>query len=692
MDHQTSHEPVDTDGIVVSNHAPEKKSWRPSFTANRVLIGLFVLAFSGLGTYIIAHPKAETITTLDGELLVIHADDTAHDKSYVNFKLKTKDSEYLLDTQGQEIGELSGSQIQVQGQAKHDKANTIEVPLKNNKASVKVIKPAHAEYHIESDNHDHGVSALEEKLLPKASADYFSTAPAPVSMAVVLVNFSDDTRQVTPPDKVKSYMFDATNSVKAYYYEESGHKVSFTGLAGGNGDVYGWWTLPMSRTQIDNFCHHYSPSNQYTWSEENNFRNAIVSAAQARNVNLGAYDFVQFAFPNQSCQFGGIGWIGKSQALPGATKPQGLSYINMYGSAQGTFDAGAATHELGHNFGSSHASSLTSCHNSQGQAVSNEALNRCAYTEYGDGFDIMGSGTHDSVGYHMTAYDKALVGFLTGSSIKQVTASGTYSLSAQEFSTPAPQLIEIPAGAGYSYYLEYRRPYGRYFDNFAGSSTVVNGVSVRYGPSGVTSRRYTGYNAMLLDMHPTTTLGLANSALTTGQQYVDNGTGIALQVNSVSQSAASVNVTIYRTAPLYRYWNSNNTDHYYDIGRNDAGLARLGYSYERCDAQVFLDQPPGTVRLWRYWNPSLADHYYTVDRNDAGLARLGYQFEDYFEGYVFDYNHPTFNTTALYRYWNPTTKDHYYTVERTDGPLAQLGYQYERIEAYVKPPPTDRCM
>jgi len=145
------------------------------------------------------------------------------------------------------------------------------------------------------------------------------------------------------------------------------------------------------------------------------------------------------------------------------------------------------------------------------------------------------------------------------------------------------------------------------------------------------------------------------------------------------------------TTPLYRYWNPNNTDHFYDINRNDSGLAAFGYSYEGCEAQVYSSPAPGSVRLWRYWNPTIGDHYYTVDRNDTGAAYLGYQYEDYFEGYVFYYNNPVDGTIPLYRYWNPTTRDHYYTNTRNDSFLASIGYNYERIEAYVPPPPAGAC-
>src|SRR5205085_4675237 len=101
---------------------------------------------------------------------------------------------------------------------------------------------------------------------------------------------------------------------------------------------------------------------------------ATAAAAQARaaGVDLSAYQHVVYAFPQTTaCVWSGLSY------MPGST-----SWIN------GDMSLRAVGHELGHNLGVNHASSLACTSN--GVAVTLSTT--CNVLEYGDPYTIMGSG------------------------------------------------------------------------------------------------------------------------------------------------------------------------------------------------------------------------------------------------------------------------------------------------------------
>ena len=55
---------------------------------------------------------------------------------------------------------------------------------------------------------------------------------------------------------------------------------------------------------------------------------------------------------------------------------------------------------------------------------------RCSVNEYGDAYDIMGSGT----GRHVNNVGKSALAWLAGSRIRDVTSSGLYTIAPAELS------------------------------------------------------------------------------------------------------------------------------------------------------------------------------------------------------------------------------------------------------------------
>jgi hypothetical protein len=145
------------------------------------------------------------------------------------------------------------------------------------------------------------------------------------------------------------------------------------------------------------------------------------------------------------------------------------------------------------------------------------------------------------------------------------------------------------------------------------------------------------------------------------------------------------------STPLYRYWNSIGTDHFYTVSRNDPGYAYYGYHIENCAANVYTPKSATLTMgpLYRYFNGgSITDHFYTVDRNDAAYGAYGWGYEG-IEAMVYlpQYGQPA-GSVPLYRYWNPNFYDHFYTTNWNEIGWGNYGWSFERVEAYVLPP---RC-
>jgi hypothetical protein len=203
-------------------------------------------------------------------------------------------------------------------------------------------------------------------------------------VAVVLLNFTNDTSQPYTSSFAAGVAFTNTNSVAAYYSQTSWGQLKIAG------DVFGWYTIPYSNSGCA-----YS-----TWAT------AANAAASAAGVDLSAYDNVVYAFPSaSSCSWAGL-----------ANMPGRSSWLN--GSMAMSLDTMA--HELGHNFGTHHASELDCTQN--GARVSLSPT--CTTGEYGDPFSVMGMATR----FEHTNFSRGNFGWLQSSNTNTVTTSGDYSL------------------------------------------------------------------------------------------------------------------------------------------------------------------------------------------------------------------------------------------------------------------------
>ena len=319
-----------------------------------------------------------------------------------------------------------------------------------------------------------------------------ASTPTTVNVAVILFNFANDTSEPLSLDAGRGVVLTNPDSAAAYFSELTAGKLLLVG------DVFGWFTLPRENAEC-------SPG---VWADE------AKAALAASGVDTSRYDKFVLAFPHaDSCDWGGIG-VGTDVWINGSLT---LHYV---------------AHELGHTFGLSHAKSM-SC-TADGVRVTIAAdLESCSVGEYGDPFDTMGTGTRR----HINNVAKSGLGWIDPAAVTTVSGSGVYSLAPAEgaFGT-LPQLLRIRRLDGSWLGLEFRQPYGQYFDTFSSSEPVTNGVTIR-----LTSSSWAG--TRILDTTPET-LTFWDAPLTLDKAFDDPAGGVSITTTAVSATAATVQITI----------------------------------------------------------------------------------------------------------------------------------------------------
>jgi hypothetical protein len=190
---------------------------------------------------------------------------------------------------------------------------------------------------------------------------------------------------------------------------------------------------------------------------------------------------------NANCGWSGLASLGGTSPTP--------SWIQAC-TATGVF-----SHELGHNLKLHHAATPTA--------------------EYGDGSDAMGAAKL----VQSNAPNRVMAGWVSGTELQDVGASGTYALAALEsVDATSPQVLRLAKpDTAESYYLSLRQPVD--IDTTL-SATYQNTLSIH---------RSTG-------TLPAKTFLLAN--LAAGQTWTDSVNGILITNQGVSGAMASVGVSL----------------------------------------------------------------------------------------------------------------------------------------------------
>jgi hypothetical protein len=447
-------------------------------SSSRNVLAVSALLVAALGSTFIAcssesEPAEEHQSVLEGELRRVVIGDPERGIAQFQYFVELPGERWIELVTDSVQEEAINRKVVVRGQAlgtSRFRVHTIEVPEPSND----------------------GVGTVSEPVI----------APSPKKVAVILANFTNDTSQPITPEQARERVFTGTSSSNAYFKEISFGARSLVGITNvSGGDVFGWYTLNVSNTPCD-----YS-----AWGS------SARSMAQAAGVNLSGYDHVIHYFPRaSSCSFSGVG------QLPGR-----YNWIN--GSSSSTI-----AHELGHNFGVHHASSLRCTSGSANVPISST----CTSSEYGDPFDVMGRGYR-----HMSAYQKGRLAWLEAANTVTVSAAGDFNVVPIETkSTSGIQSlrVRIPGTSEY-YYVEYRQPFG--FDSFSATSAVANGVLIH---------RATDYTSLvrtqLIDNVPSTTT-FDDAALGVGRTFTDAAASISITLVSRTATAAVVRVSLSGSVP-----------------------------------------------------------------------------------------------------------------------------------------------
>lgn len=430
-----------------------------------------------------------TPVTVRGTLRLYHIDDFSDDVGADGYAVETSAGLVPLDIRGPAPEALNGARVQVRG-TWYD--GVIRVGLARDATSLS---------RLSAPIRRRSAAVLGADGQSVHLADGAPQAAASKNVAVILFGFSDDASQPYSPALATQVAFTNGNAVANYFEEESRGAVTVTG------QVFGWYQIAASKATCDPF----------TWATQ------AKAAASAAGVDLSAFTNYVYAFPRASV----CGWSGLG-AMPGKD-----SWNN------GSFALRVVAHELGHNFGVHHASSLSCTSGSTRVSISPT----CSSSEYGDPFSVMGSGS--------SAHDNAIhlgqFGWLPASEIQMVGPGGPYELgSVLDGPAGSDRLLRIDRHDGTSLYLDVRSVHGPYFDDFSPADAAVNGVTVRISPD-APSPGYGLSQTQLVDTTPNTN-SYADSPLAVGATLTDPVTGLRITTVSAGSGVATVSV-LDPTAP-----------------------------------------------------------------------------------------------------------------------------------------------
>ena len=313
-------------------------------------------------------------------------------------------------------------------------------------------------------------------------------------VAVALVNFADGPAEPFDPASVKQTVFGETNSVAHLYAEQS------FGLARLSGDVFGWLTIDRGSRACD-----FSG-----WAE--------AASATIGEAALSSYTNLMVVFPaDPACEWSGLAYVGGSTA-----------WVN------GEPTVRAVAHELGHNLGLGHASSLGCAGSAERLALGSDCEKE---DEYGDPFSLMGSGGT----LHLNGIHKRQLGWLAPENVVEVRESGVFELAPLGGATDRPQVLRMPHGKD-SLVVEYRSQVAE-FERFGGPFEPLGGVTARIaqGPDSAPS-------SLLVDATPTTRTH-ADAQIAVDDELVDPTGGLRLITRALEADHALVEVVFAGDRP-----------------------------------------------------------------------------------------------------------------------------------------------
>jgi len=317
------------------------------------------------------------------------------------------------------------------------------------------------------------------------------------------------------------------NDVSDYYTENSLEKMDFTGVIdpAANADINGRYLLPLTSCGTSN------------WGQ---ILNEAMLAAD-NDYDFTQYDRIIFMSPP------GCGAFSPHRGPRDYNTPDGPANFTIV--MDDNYDnqlksASTISHELGHNFGLSHASSFP-CN------IHTTPLQACFIQEYQDDLDIMGQGLLR----HNNAKYKELLGWLSdwdvitgiGNTVTINATPGsiyTFELEPIETNTEGIKVIKVPrAGINYNYqdylYIEYREDIGYDSDDINQMNynlpNAYNGalLHIDYGTDIISSR------SLIFDPNGIPTGYWTTPAVLEGESFIDPETQVKISVLNVTRDLVS---------------------------------------------------------------------------------------------------------------------------------------------------------
>ena len=266
---------AETRSRVLASIGTEAPSTAPSWLSPRegslrsVLANLLIVAAIGATSWALVpaayadHPSGSTV--VQGQVQAVHEDFFAAGTSKDRYSLATPGGKSLkIKSRKDGLGLRDGARVTLRGQVT-----------------------------------DGALAVTEESATAAAETQPTAAAalPArPVKVAVILLNFRDNTTQPFTAADARTTVFTGANSVNAYYQETSFGQINLTGKVRADGDVFGWYT--STRDAVG----------WITTSGE-----ATPALAQQAGVDLSGYDKFIYVHPRiTSC-----GWRASPTSVEG---------------------------------------------------------------------------------------------------------------------------------------------------------------------------------------------------------------------------------------------------------------------------------------------------------------------------------------------------------------------------------------
>jgi M6 family metalloprotease-like protein len=267
-------------------------------------------------------------------------------------------------------------------------------------------------------------------------------------------------------DDANQVIFSPNSLFQTYYRNQSYGKVQFVGKV---------YKISLNRPPSSSSCGSFVYINDPD----------VSRALQAQQVDLSLYDRVLFLPPIGYCSM-----VGKvNYTISGKTYRLSESWVG-YGAIRSDIlypdriDTTLA-HELGHALGVMHANFLLCDSSDPG---------KCQHQEYGNYFDIMGSGIGD-----FNAYYKEQLGWLTATDFTNITSTGQYSVLPLESLSGkrAVKIVNPAIGAKSVIYVEKRNNISDSYRSYANDQNNQLLLNVPQHPAAITYS-----NVELMDMSP----------------------------------------------------------------------------------------------------------------------------------------------------------------------------------------------